>query len=463
MTTRALIYARLSQDRNGESTSTTRQVADCESWAAARGWEVVGRYVDADLSAFRDVARPEYERMLGAVADGETDVILSWKLDRLLRRPRELERLLHLCETSGARIATLQDGIDTSTNFGEVMPRMLSIFAEMESKNISIRQRSKAAEIAKAGRHHGGGTRPFGLSADWRRTRPKEAAIIHEAAARILAGEPLRSVAMDLNRRSIPTSTGGQWRAETLRQTLVSPRVAGLRTHHGVVVGSGGYPAILDEDTYRRLEATVRHRNGSRGPQGRKYLLSGFLRCHACNRPMYGHRNADGRLTYICAPQPRGCGRTKIGAEPVDELVRDRVLDYLDTPALAAALEAHERKSAGTIDLDALRRDESALEELARDYYADHIIGKAEYLAARDTLQRRIEAAQRKLSRSNGSGTLHGLAGTGVALREVWEHEPLDWRRTIIGAVLESITIGPARRGYNRFDPTRVGEPVWRY
>jgi DNA invertase Pin-like site-specific DNA recombinase len=454
----AVIYARLSQDRNGESTSTERQVRDCEAFAAAKGWQIVGRYVDADLSAYSaGTVRPQYERMLEEVDAGRAGAIVGWKLDRLLRRPRELEKLLELCERSGARVATLQDGIDTSTNFGEVMPRMLSIFAEMESKNISIRQRSKAAELAAAGRHHGGGTRPYGLSAGWSHVIESEAQVLRDAAARILRGESLRGVALDLNRRGITTSKGGQWKPETLRQTLVSPRVAGLRKHHGEIVGRGGYPAILDEATYQRVAAMLRHGAG-RGPQARKYLLSGFARCHACDRPMVGHKQAT-RETYICQSQPRGCGRTKIGAEPLEARVTDLVLAYLDSPALAAALDAHERK-AETVDLDALRADESALEELSRDYYTERMITRGEYLAARDILEGRIKAARGKMARTNGTGPLRALLG--ADLRDAWEHEPLDWRRSVLAAVVDRIVIGPAVRGRNAFDPARVSIE-WRY
>lgn len=458
----AVIYARLSQDRNGESTSTERQVRDCEAFAESKGWRVVAHYVDSDLSAYSSgIIRPQYERMLEDVAAGKADAIVGWKLDRLLRRPRELERLLELCEVSGARIATLQDGIDTSTNFGEVMPRMLSIFAEMESKNISIRQRSKAAELAAAGRHHGGGTRPYGLSPDWSKIVESEASVLREAADRVLSGESLRGVAMDLNRRGITTSKGGEWRPETLRQTLVSPRIAGLRTHHGAIVGRGGYPAILDESTYRRLEATLRHGSG-RGPQARKYLLTGFVRCHACGRPMVGHRQQGGRETYICHGAPRGCGRTKIGAEPLDEMVRDAVLERLDSPEIVAAIDEHEGRSTSAVDVDELRADEEALEQLSRDFYVDRIIGRSEYLVARSALEARIESARARLARTNGTGRVRTLAGFGEKLREAWDREPLDWRRAILETVADRIVIGPAKRGLNRFDPARVSIE-WRY
>ena len=458
---RALIYARLSQDRNGQSTSTARQVAACEAWAAARSWEVAGKYVDADLSAFKGVARPQYDAMLEAVSEGDGDVVLAWKLDRLLRRPRDFERLWAMCEDRGANIATVEDGIDTSAAFvGKLLPRLMAIFAEMESESISVRTRSKAAEIAKAGRHHGGGTRPFGLSADWSEIVQPEADALREAADRVLAGESLRGVAMDLNQRGITTSTGGLWKPETLRQMLVSPRVAGLRTHHGTVVGRDGYPAILSEDTYRRLDAALRQGNRSRGPQARKYLLSGFVRCHACSKPMTGHRGSDGRPTYICQPKPRGCGKTKIGAEPMDALIRDAMLYRLDSPQLADALRARSAHEDSAVLLEELHADEQALEELAVDHYSRRIIGRGEYLAARQAIETRLTATRPRLARRNGMGMV-SAAGTGEQLRATWHERGLEWQRSLVAAIIEKIVINPGRRGYNRFDENRV-EVVWR-
>ena len=81
-------------------------------------------------------------------------------------------------------------------------------------------------------------------------------------------------------------------------------------------------------------------------------------------------------------PGDGSCGRVHVLAEPLEAHVTDVVLDYLDSPALAAALDAHERK-AETIDLDALRADESALEELSRDYYTERILTRTEYLGSR--------------------------------------------------------------------------------
>jgi len=462
--TRAVIYARLSRDRDGSQTATARQVADCRKYADAKGWSVEAVHEDADLSAYTaKVIRPGFEAVLSAVEDGEADIVLAWKLDRLLRRPRDFERLWQLCEAAGANVATVTDGIDTSTPMaGLLVPRILSTFAELEGANLSIRERRKHEETAKAGKRSGGGHRPFGLTRDWREIVPIEADAIRDAVDRLLDGGTMYRVAADWNARALKTPTGGEWNSQKVRSMLRSPRLAGLREHRGEIAGEAVWPAIVDPAKHERLRAMM---DARRMPEREgKYLLTGMLRCAKCGERLYVRRRSGDRVRrYGCEKRPGdvACGGVHIIAEPLDAHVTDTVLEYLDSPALASALEAHERK-ADTVDLDALRADETALEELSRDYYTERMLSRAEYLAARDTLEGRIKAARAKLARTNGTGPLRAVAGLGTNLRAAWSQEPLDWRRQVLSAVVDRIVIGPAVRGRNAFDPARVSIE-WRY
>jgi len=462
--TRAIIYARLSRDRDGTQTATARQVADCRKYADAKGWQVVEVYGDSDLSAYSSkVTRPGFESVLAAVEDGEVDMVVAWKLDRLLRRPRDFERLWQLCEVAGAHVATVVDGIDTSTPMaGLLVPRILSTFAELEGSSLSIRQKRKHEETAKAGKRSGGGHRPFGLTRDWTAEVPVEADAIREAVDAILAGGSMYRVGADWNARGLLTSTGGQWNAQKLRHMLRSPRLAGLRQHGGEIVAEAVWPAIVDPGKHEKLRAMM---DARRAPERQgKYLLTGMVRCGKCGNRLYVRRRTADRIRrYGCekAANNGSCGGVHIIADPLDARVTDLVLDYLDSPALANALEAHERKQE-TVDLDALRADEAALEELSRDYYTGRMISRGEFLASRDTLEQRITAARNRLARLNGTGSLRALGGLGDQLREAWDGEPLDWRRAILATVIDRITIGPAIRGINRFDSSRVAIE-WRY
>src|SRR5450830_118976 len=107
------IYLRISDDKDGQQTATARQAEDCRRYAGTHGWEVVDTFEDVDLSAYqRRVRRPEFERMLEAVRTHAIDGVLAWKMDRITRRQRDLVRLDEECETAGAFISTVVEGID---------------------------------------------------------------------------------------------------------------------------------------------------------------------------------------------------------------------------------------------------------------------------------------------------------------------------------------------------------------
>ena len=100
MGSRVGIYARISEDRDGDFLGVKRQVADCERHADARGWQVVETYIDDDVSAYKGHPRPAYRRMLEDITNGHIDGVVVWHLDRLHRHPRELEAFLDACSVA---------------------------------------------------------------------------------------------------------------------------------------------------------------------------------------------------------------------------------------------------------------------------------------------------------------------------------------------------------------------------
>ena len=115
------------------------------------------------------------------------------------------------------------------------------------------------------------------------------------------------------------------------------------------------------------------------------------------------------------------------------------------------------------IDEHSARLDEltARMDELAAAYAAG-AVSMREWLTARDPLQGELDAARRRVARDSRAMVLAEHAGHVGALRERWAGLSLERRRAIIVAVLDRIVVGPGRRGYNRFDPSRF-ELVWRY
>ena len=136
----AAIYARISHDPEGDQLGVKRQIADCQVFAAGRGWPVAEVYVDDDRSAYSGKPRPEYRRMLADISDGAIDAVVVWHLDRRHRQPRELEEFFEVCDGVGMRsMASISGDIDLSTHDGRFLARILGAVARKESDDKSRR------------------------------------------------------------------------------------------------------------------------------------------------------------------------------------------------------------------------------------------------------------------------------------------------------------------------------------
>jgi DNA invertase Pin-like site-specific DNA recombinase len=68
------------------------QARELQQFAAARGWQVAGEYVDA-VSGAKD-SRPELNRLMADAKRRKFDAVLVWKLDRFGRSLRHLVNAL---------------------------------------------------------------------------------------------------------------------------------------------------------------------------------------------------------------------------------------------------------------------------------------------------------------------------------------------------------------------------------
>jgi site-specific DNA recombinase len=69
--------------------------------------------------------------------------------------------------------------------------------------------------------------------------------------------------------------------------------------------------------------------------------------------------------------------------------------------------------------------------------------------------------AKKRLAALNRTTTLADHVGNAAGFRERWSGLTLTRQEQIVAAVLDHLVVGPGRRGYNKFDPSRP-TPVWR-
>lgn len=398
---------------------------------------MVAEYRDSDLSAFRKgVVRPAFQEMLTGLPN--VDVILVWKLDRLVRRFLEFARIWPQFQDNDVALASATEPVDTSSPIGRIIVLMLVGFAEMESENISIRQRSKHAELRRQGKPSGGGSRPFGVTSDWTAIVPEEAELIRLAAERIIAGASIGSVARDWTARGYPIQS------KELRRLLEQTRLTGRRT--GQTLDNRHIPQILSDETFEALSVALVSRSGHAGRAApRRHLLSGLLYCADCDEKMKIHHHKAG-LRYRCT----SCFQSVSEARSEDVIV-DGVLGLIDAGGLP---EMESQESSGVIAQ--IEADEKALVDLTRARYVERLLTDDEFRPARDTLVSRIEKLKGSLERRPA------LPQTAGKAREAWASSDLPLRRALLGAVLERVNVSRAEKPGRGSDVQARLEPVLR-
>jgi site-specific DNA recombinase len=145
----------------------------------------------------------------------------------------------------------------------------------------------------------------------------------------------------------------------------------------------------------------------------------------------------------------------------VEELIQSLVVDALDDPGLPERIAS---RNTGPDDDELFTQaaaDERKLEELA-EAWADGELSRAEWKAARDRVEARLQATRSALGRRRGTTGVDEWVGRGDALLDAWADLPQSRVRAVVSGLIDRVEVGPAVRGRNRFDPSRF-TIHWRY
>lgn len=465
-TRRAGVYLRISEDRTGREAGVNRQEPDCRALAARLGWEVVDRYVDNDISAYSGKRRPGYERLKADLLAGRIDAIIVWHPDRLYRRSRDLLDLIDLLGETKPEVATVQAGtVDLSTPNGRLVAKIGADVAEHESEHKAERVKAWHRQRAEAGQPNGG-MRPFGYCPDRVTVDEAEADLIREGARRVLAGEGRFRIVTDWNARGFRTVGGSAWSPVRFRDMLIGPRLAGLRQHNGRLYPAA-WPAILDSDTWKAVQAALKSQRATPGRRA-TYVLSGILRCGLCGNGLTGNRSTRNGVVhryYRCngkQSNDHGCGKIARNAERIEEHVVEDVLAALSGPGFLAAIQARSAAlSNGDDTVAAITTLEGRLERLKSEYATEGLWTKGEFVKLKAELEEKLSAAYGRLQTA-AAGNALPPAVAGGDLRGWWPTATVEQQRQVIGLVVDRALIHPVGKGGANGYRADATEIIWK-
>ncbi len=217
-------YVRVSTEEQArEGVSLEAQEARIRAYCVAHDLELARVESDAGESA-KDLRRPAWLRVRGALRRGEVEGVVFVKLDRLSRSTRDVIGLIDASGREGWSLHSIAESLDTSSAMGRFFVRMLANLAELERDQVSERVSAALGYLRDEGKRISGRP-PFGYRFEGGEL--VEVACEQVVLARLVSmregGQSLRAIAAALNGAGeLHPRTGRVWRFQTVAKILAT-------------------------------------------------------------------------------------------------------------------------------------------------------------------------------------------------------------------------------------------------
>jgi DNA invertase Pin-like site-specific DNA recombinase len=403
MTTRAILYARVSRDEQRGNFSLATQIDACAKYAEEHGYEIVQIFRE-DFTGTQ-TRRPEMNKVLELANSRQIDVVIVYKVDRLTRGGAyPLGWFMTEFADHGVRVNFVIEPPDDSPE-GKALAGFRASSAEREVKEIERRTKEGLRAKAKSGKPIGRARAPFGLrykppelDADGFPIKSTIKASYEPNPATIDAlrwvfdqadrGVSLRKIARGLDELGVAPPYADRtkaklWNATSVRHILLNRAYIGEGIQFAVKIedhpdpgkqkrrvkraidpdGDGAIPlppgvlpVVIDPERFgrvqRRLELNKRESQRDDRPAEFGLLRRGIARCGHCNSALRVNYNSGkdpgGReATYGCQTNQRrrhGCAPNDISLHKLDREVWGWIVALRDDPRLVERFTAHLRE-----------------------------------------------------------------------------------------------------------------------
>ncbi len=158
---RCAIYTRKSSEEGLEQdfNSLHAQREACEAFIKSQsgeGWRLIRTaYDDGGLSG-GTMERPALQRMLADINQGQIDVVVVYKVDRLTRSLADFAKMVEVFDARGVSFVAVTQQFNTTTSMGRLTLNVLLSFAQFEREVTGERIRDKIAASKQKGIWMGG-------------------------------------------------------------------------------------------------------------------------------------------------------------------------------------------------------------------------------------------------------------------------------------------------------------------
>ena len=346
---RVAAYCRVSSGKDAMLHSLSAQVSHYSELIQRRlGWAYAGVYADEALTGTKD-DRPEFQRLLADCRAGRIDRVLTKSISRFARNTVTLLETVRELKELGVAVYFEEQNIDSLSGDGELMLTILASFAQEESKSVSDNCKWRIRKDFSEGK-------PMNLPLLYGYRREKGRIVIDEREAEIVRFI-FRSCLNDMGKgritealreQGVPCRLGGEWQTETVGGILKNEKYTGdallqktyIENHltkrkcfnRGELpqyYAENTHPAIIDHETYERVQALIAERREKANVQKdvtARYPFTGLIVCGCCGAH-YHRRTNPTRITWQCVTYLRRgkkhCAAKQIPEETLLSLTRE--------------------------------------------------------------------------------------------------------------------------------------------
>ncbi|MDD5044864.1 MAG: recombinase family protein [Candidatus Omnitrophica bacterium] len=356
------IYTRKSVSDGLERDFTTldAQRESCESYIASQkneGWVCLPEEYDDGGFTGANTDRPALQRLMTDIKANKVTCVVVYKVDRLSRSLLDFAELLSVFEDHGVTFVSVTQHFNTQNSMGRLTLNILLSFAQFEREIISERTRDKMGAAKRKGKWIGGRP-PLGYNIDKDKHKlvinPKEAELVRKIFDLYIEKRSLLSVTMIMNDLRYTTKQytsetgkkfgGIQFTSNGIQLILRNPLYIGKVSYQGELY-PGEHEAIISGETFQKAQSIlVENRPEWKTIKKAKHigLLSGLLRCKACNCAMYFSYNIKASKYryhyYLCmSARKRGyktCPTRLLSAQKIEHKIVELLRTLTSLPKL---------------------------------------------------------------------------------------------------------------------------------
>ena len=473
------IYVRVSTEEQAkEGYSIRGQEQKLKDFARIKDWTIYDVYVDEGISGKNITARPEINRLIDDVKNGNVKNVLVFKIDRLTRSTSDLIFLVDLFNEYNCAFNSLMESIDTQTASGRMFLKIIGIFAEFERENIAERIILGRERKVNEGYTLCSHTASYGYD----RPDGQKIQTIIESEAQIVReifdlyanrGISMHQIARRLNLREVPTKLDNKWTSTGIRNVIKNNNYMGDVRHHyenkeRAYTVKGQHEQIVSQKIFEKAQHRLlksTHIKMTKPPKEENYF-SGFLVCAKCGHKLHPHnmykKLNDGTINfhgnYECSNDVVGeCDASSMSAKKFEQAFCEYIGKIADFDE-DITIQDYEQEQKKQESQELITRYEEKLSQLeakgreALDCYVNNIFNIDDYRRVKrqiDNDKQNIcsELDRLRLDTEEVTDNKFEIAKN---IKENWDRFSNSDRRMFLMQFVEKIVVENEKIGMNR-------------